>query len=95
MQREVLEFARGERNIFVRKVYLKKFFADITRQLGLEIDGRAIELELDVDAKVVARFDEARVARAIHNLARNAVEAMAERGGKLGLRGAHRRTGTS
>ena len=83
MQREVLEFARGERTIFIRKVYLKKFFADIVRHLGHEIEGRAIELEVEVDTKVVARFDEGRVARAIHNLARNAVEAMAERGGKL------------
>jgi signal transduction histidine kinase len=31
----------------------------------------------------VARFDEARLARALHNLARNAVEAMAGRGGRL------------
>lgn len=83
MQREVLEFARGERTIFIRRVFLKKFFADITRQLGHEVDGRAVELVLDVDTKVVARFDENRVARAIHNLARNAVEAMAERGGAL------------
>ena len=86
MQREVLEFARGERNIFIRRVYLKKFFADLTRQLGHEVDGRAIELELDVDTKVVARFDENRVARAIHNLARNAVEAMVERGGRLTIK---------
>lgn len=83
MQREVLEFARGERNIFIRRVYLKKFFSDLTRQLAHEVDGRAVELELDIDTKVVARFDENRVARAIHNLARNAVEAMAERGGRL------------
>lgn len=83
MQREVLEFARGERTIFIRRVFLKKFFADITRQLGHEVDGRAIELTLDVDTKVVARFDENRVARAIHNLARNAIEAMAEQGGSL------------
>jgi signal transduction histidine kinase/putative methionine-R-sulfoxide reductase with GAF domain len=83
MQREVLEFARGERNIFVRRVFLKKFFTDITRQLSHEVDGRAVELELEVDTKVVARFDENRVARAIHNLVRNAVEAMAENGGRL------------
>jgi signal transduction histidine kinase len=83
MQREVLEFARGERNVFVRKVYLKKFFADITRQLEIEIENRPIELAVSIDTKVVARFDEHRVARAIHNLARNAIEAMAERGGKL------------
>lgn len=86
MQREVLEFARGERRVFVRKVYLNKFFNDIRQQLGHEIDGRAIELEMAVDSKLVARFDEARMARAIHNLARNAVEAMAERGGRLTLR---------
>ena len=83
MQREVLEFARGERNIFIRKVYLKKFFSDITRQLSREIDGRAIELNMNIDNKAVARFDESRMARAIHNLARNAVEAMAEDGGVL------------
>jgi signal transduction histidine kinase/putative methionine-R-sulfoxide reductase with GAF domain len=87
MQREVLEFARGERSLFVRKVYLRKFFADIVRQLAREVDGRAIELEVDVDTKVVARFDEGRVARAIHNLARNAVEAMAEHGGQLKIFG--------
>lgn len=83
MQREVLEFARGESNLFVRRVFLKKFFADITRELSHEVDGRAIELEMDIDTKIVARFDENRVARAIHNLARNGVEAMAERGGRL------------
>jgi signal transduction histidine kinase len=83
MQREVLEFARGERRVFVRRVYLKKFFADITRQLQLELTGRPVELVLDVDTKLVARFDESGVARAIHNLARNAVEAMGDRGGRL------------
>jgi signal transduction histidine kinase len=85
MQREVLEFARGERRVFVRKVYLNKFFNDIRQQLGHEIDGRAIELEMAIDSKLVARFDETRMARAIHNLARNAVEAMAEHGGRLTL----------
>lgn len=87
MQREVLAFARGESAIFVRRVYLRKFFADFSRELGREIDGRAIELELDVDAKAVARFDESRMARALHNLARNAIEAMVERGGRLTIRG--------
>ncbi len=88
MQREVLEFARGERTLFVRRVYLHKFFADLRRQLELELQlsGKPIELKLNVDTKVVARFDEARLARAVHNLARNAIEAMAS-GGVLTLRG--------
>jgi signal transduction histidine kinase len=86
MQREVLEFARGERTIFVRRVFLRKFFADLSRQIRLEIEGQPIELEVEVDSKLVARFDEGRVARAIHNLARNAIEAMGERGGKLSIK---------
>jgi signal transduction histidine kinase len=83
MQREVLEFARGEKTVFVRKVYLNKFFADVRRQLALEITGKPIELLFHVDTKLVARFDEGRLARVIHNLARNAIEAMAEAGGVL------------
>jgi signal transduction histidine kinase len=83
MQKEVLEFARGERTLFVRRVYLHKFFAELRQQLSHEVDGRAIELEMEIDNRVVARFDENRVARALQNLARNAIEAMAERGGVL------------
>jgi signal transduction histidine kinase/putative methionine-R-sulfoxide reductase with GAF domain len=83
MQREVLEFARGEKTVFVRKVYLNKFFADVRRQLALEITGKPIELLFQVDTKLVARFDEGRLARVIHNLARNAIEAMGEAGGVL------------
>jgi signal transduction histidine kinase len=87
MQREVLEFARGERTLFVRRVYLHKFFGDLRRQLELELTGKPIELKLNIDTKVVARFDEARVARAVHNLARNAIEAMEKSGGVLTLHG--------
>ncbi len=83
MQREVLEFARGERRVFARKIYLHKFFADIAAQLRLEFENQPIELVFDVDHKAVARVDEGRVARAVHNLARNAVEAMGARGGTL------------
>jgi len=83
MQREVLEFARGEKTVFVRKVYLNKFFADVRRQLALEITDIPVELVFQVDTKLVARFDEGRLARVIHNLSRNAIEAMGEAGGVL------------
>lgn len=85
MQREVLEFARGEKSIFVRRVYMHKFFGEFRQLLAQQVDGRAIELEMDIDNKMVARFDEGRVERALHNLTRNAIEAMAARGGKLRL----------
>jgi signal transduction histidine kinase len=85
MQREVLDFARGERRIFVRRVYLSRFFEDIKSQVAQYAEGRPIRLEFNVDTKVTARFDETRVARAVQNLARNAVEAMGEKGGQLTL----------
>lgn len=83
MQREVLEFARGESGIFARRVYLRKFLEELARQVRLEIGQQPIELVLQVDSKLVGRFDEGRMARAIHNLARNAIEAMGSGGGKL------------
>jgi signal transduction histidine kinase/putative methionine-R-sulfoxide reductase with GAF domain len=85
MQREVLEFARGEKTVFVRKVYLNKFFSDLRRQLSLELTGLPVELQFQVDTKLVARFDEGRLARVVHNLSRNAIEAMGEAGGVLTL----------
>ena len=85
MQNEVLAFARGESNLFVRRVYLGKFFGDLTQELRQELNGHAVQLAVDVDTKAVARFDEVRVGRAVHNLVRNALEAMGQRGGRLRL----------
>ncbi|MBK9261159.1 MAG: GAF domain-containing protein [Polyangiaceae bacterium] len=76
MQRELLEFARGERSILVRKVYLTKFFGDLEKQLALELEGRPVSLVMELDDRGTARFDEAKVTRVVHNLVRNAVEAM-------------------
>lgn len=83
MQREVMEFARGQRRIFVRRVFLSQFFEGMQAQIAPLLSGQNVSLELDVDARVKARFDETRVARAVQNLARNAIEAMAEAGGVL------------
>jgi signal transduction histidine kinase len=86
MQREVLEFARGERSILVRKIYLTRFFDDIEKQLRRELDGTGVELVLQLEDRGTVRFDESKMTRAIHNLARNAVEAMGPKGGRLTLR---------
>jgi signal transduction histidine kinase len=86
MQREVLEFARGERSILLRKVYLTKFFEDIEKQLAHELDGANVNLVMEIEDRGVARFDEAKMTRVVHNLARNAVEAMGEDGGTLKIR---------
>jgi signal transduction histidine kinase/putative methionine-R-sulfoxide reductase with GAF domain len=81
MQREVLEFARGEKRILLRKVYVQQFFDDVRDQLESDLAKRGIELVVDIQEKGTARFDEGKILRAVHNLARNAAEAMAAGGG--------------
>ncbi|MGH7296620.1 MAG: GAF domain-containing protein, partial [Polyangiaceae bacterium] len=83
MQREVLEFARGEKSVLVRKVYLQKFFDDVRDQLEADFGRRGIELVVDVQDRGTARFDEGKMLRVIHNLARNAADAMGVKGGKF------------
>jgi signal transduction histidine kinase len=83
MQREVLEFARGEKSVLIRKVYLQKFFEDVRKQLEKEFKNRDIEFVMDIQDKGTARFDEGKMLCVVHNLARNASEAMADRGGKF------------
>jgi signal transduction histidine kinase len=86
MQRDVLEFARGERTLLIRKVYLAKFFADIKEQLQTQLARMGVELVIELADKGVARFDEQKVLRIVHNLARNASEAMAGKGGKFTIK---------
>ena len=86
MQRDVLEFARGEKSTLVRKVYLAKFFGDVKEQLQLQLARMGVELAIDLSDKGTARFDEGKILRVIHNLARNAAEAMSEKGGKFTIK---------
>jgi signal transduction histidine kinase/putative methionine-R-sulfoxide reductase with GAF domain len=83
MQREVLEFARGEKSVLVRKVYVQKFFEDVREQLEGELSKRGVELVMDVQERGTARFDEGKMLRVVHNLARNAADAMGSKGGKF------------
>jgi signal transduction histidine kinase/putative methionine-R-sulfoxide reductase with GAF domain len=83
MQREVLEFARGEKSVLSRKVYVQKFFDDVRSQLEADLGRRGVELVVDVQERGTARFDEGKMLRVIHNLARNAAEAMEPKGGKF------------
>jgi signal transduction histidine kinase/putative methionine-R-sulfoxide reductase with GAF domain len=86
MQRDILEFARGEKTILVRKVYLAKFFGDVSEQLQTQLARMGVELVIDLTDRGTARFDEGKILRVIHNLARNSAEAMADRGGKFTIK---------
>jgi signal transduction histidine kinase/putative methionine-R-sulfoxide reductase with GAF domain len=81
MQRDVLEFARGEKSVLVRKVYLAPFFEEVRKTLETSLAKSGVELVIDLLDRGTARFDEARMLRVIHNLARNAAEAMGAQGG--------------
>ncbi len=80
MTREVLSFARGESNLLVRKVYLHKFLAETIEHLEREFTGKSVQLTVDPRYQGVAFFDELKLHRVIHNIARNAAEAMPDGG---------------
>jgi signal transduction histidine kinase len=80
MTREVLAFARGESNVLIRKVYLHRFIEEIADHLKHEFAGRNIALVIKPDYNGVAFFDESKFLRVVHNLARNAFQAMVSGG---------------
>ncbi len=83
MTRETLAFARGERKLWARKVYLHKFFEDIVEQIRRELEEKNVAVELQLRNRGIAKLDAHKIQRAVHNLARNAVEAIGKRGGRF------------
>jgi signal transduction histidine kinase/putative methionine-R-sulfoxide reductase with GAF domain len=76
MTKEVLAFARGESNLLIRKVYVHKWLPEIESFLRQEFADQSVELIVEARYTGVAWFDEAKLYRVVHNLARNAAEAM-------------------
>lgn len=80
MTREILAFARGERNLLVRKVFLHKWVSEVRESLAAELQGKGVELVVDERYRGEARFDDMKMKRVVFNLARNAREAMPDGG---------------
>ncbi len=76
MTRELLMFARGERNILLRKVFMHKFMEEVRELLEPELRNRNVELEIELEYRNDIKLDQVKMKRAILNLARNAAEAM-------------------
>lgn len=76
MTREVLMFARGQSNLLVRKVYVHRWLEDVRQQLERELAGRGVQLVIEARYTGAANFDELKLYRVVHNLARNAAQAM-------------------
>lgn len=81
MQREVLAFARGETQVFARRVIVDGLLSDVQKQMATELDEMHVELKVSAVPKLVAFIDSERITRALQNLIRNAAEAMAPLGG--------------
>jgi signal transduction histidine kinase len=84
MQQETLAFARGERTVLMRRVYLNVFMREISEQLLHQFASSKVDLKVQVGYAGAARFDENKLKRAIFNLANNAIEAMPD-GGRFTL----------
>lgn len=80
MTKEVLAFSRGDTDLFVRKVYMHRFLPEVRTQLEAAVAGRGSEVTMEAGYDGVAFFDEQKLLRVIHNLVRNAVEAMPQGG---------------
>lgn len=81
MTHELLAFARGDRNILLRKVFIHKFMDDVSELLKPELASHRVELVFDLEWRNEVWLDEVKMKRAILNLGRNAAEAMAPEGG--------------
>jgi len=80
MTREVLAFARGERNIWRRRVRVEAFDREMAEYLEHEFEGTGIELEIELSATGEAWVDDGKLRRVFANIARNARQAMDEGG---------------
>ncbi|MCC7385995.1 MAG: GAF domain-containing protein [Deltaproteobacteria bacterium] len=85
MTKDLLAFARGERSVLIRKVYVERFVAEMEEYLQRELEGSGVQLEVELGYRGTARFDEGKLRRVFHNIARNAREAMPG-GGKFTVR---------
>jgi len=85
MIQEVLAFARGHTEVLLRKVWVRDFLADLQEMLDAELEGTKVTLVIEAVYKGAARMDDAKMRRAVANLARNAREAMGEDGGTFSV----------
>lgn len=81
MQREVLAFARGETQIFVRRVIVDRLLSDLSEQMRRDLEDQHVELVIVKGENLVAYVDSERLTRALMNLVVNAKEAMEVQGG--------------
>jgi signal transduction histidine kinase len=84
MTKDLLQFARGEVEVLLRKVYLQPFLEEMEEVLNHIFEGSNVAWSVEAKWKGTVRMDPGRMQRVVTNIARNAKDAMAG-GGKFTL----------
>lgn len=80
MIREILAFARGDKDLLLTPVPLNLFFEDVETQLRPTLERRNVELKTSVEYAGSIRVDRVKLLRLVTNLANNAADAMEDSG---------------
>lgn len=83
MIQELLQFARGQTEVLLHKVFVGKFLDEVDAQLKREFANSRSRLELRRDYTGAAHMDENKMYRVVQNIARNAIQAMDPLGGGI------------
>lgn len=83
MEADVLSFVRGDSSVLVRKVYLDPFVQKIRENIAPWLERRKIAFVVASDERGTHRFDESKIERVLHNLVKNAAEAIGTKRGKI------------
>lgn len=80
MTRDLLQFARGDVEVLLRKVFVQQFVADVEEALTALFMSSPVKFKVDARFRGSVRMDPGRMLRVVMNVARNAKEAMPEGG---------------
>lgn len=79
MSNEILDFAKGRRTTFLRKVGLFELMDEFEKRIAISMEKNSIQLEKGEIPKGRIRADKEKLLRAFVNIARNAIEALLEK----------------
>jgi signal transduction histidine kinase len=80
MTREILNFAKGETNLLLRRYYLSALVNDVLDLMRPDFESRNIQLKVDLKYRSHVYVDESKMKRVFYNIIRNAIEAMPQGG---------------
>ena len=80
MTQDLISFAKGESKVLRRKVFLKQFIESVIETVKFEFEESGVTLSVDNQAGPSAYFDEGKMRRVVVNIARNARQALKDRG---------------